>query len=145
MGKIDNQWYKDRWESIPEERRREIVAHLRAYLTIDDQAAIVKTISEQGTMTWTGAHHHGWGTGVRNHLRKLMKDDELPSAPYPDGRGEYKNWDDYYVQAIEAAVLVVTSAATPARADGLAVTSSADDALPSGVTPSTAQLYGEEE
>lgn len=37
-------------------------------------------------------HFHG-GMAVRNLLRKVIRDDELPSG----------NWDDYYVQALEAA------------------------------------------
>ncbi len=38
--------------------------------------------------------HHGWGTGVRNLLRRAAPDNELPSG----------NWDDYYAQVIEHAV-----------------------------------------
>lgn len=55
--------------------------------------------------TWSA--HHGFGTGIRNLLRNEeygagIKDDELPAAPYEDGE-THKNWDDYYVAAIEAA------------------------------------------
>lgn len=53
--------------------------------------------------TWSG--HHGLGTAVRNLLRNTagIKDDDLPLAPY-EGGASYQNWDDFYVQAIEAAV-----------------------------------------
>lgn len=43
---------------------------------------------------WWAGFHHGWGTSVRNRLRKdVCKDNELPSG----------NWDDYYIQLVELA------------------------------------------
>src|SRR5688500_1764558 len=105
MQGIDDQWYKDRWDSIPAEMKRAIVAHLRAHLKPDVMAEIRKAIKLKGSLNWIGHNHFGWGMGVRNLLRDVVTDDKLPSAPYPDGRGEYRNWDDYYIQAVEAAVM----------------------------------------
>lgn len=56
----------------------------------------------------TMSAHHGWGTAIRNLLRDPeygagILDDDLPFAPYEGGQS-YQNWDDFYTQAVEAAV-----------------------------------------
>lgn len=62
-----------------------------------------------GARDTTLSGHHGFGTWIRNVLRqgvpgaRGIRDEELPPAPYADG-SQHRNWDDYYVQAIEAAV-----------------------------------------
>lgn len=60
----------------------------------------------------TMSGHSFFGMQIRNLLRDPelgagIKDDDLPEAPYEnwpyEGVGP-RNWDDYYIQAIEAAV-----------------------------------------
>jgi hypothetical protein len=51
--------------------------------------------------------HHSVGMGIRNLLRQAgLTDDMLPKhamdAYYGEGMG-VQNWDDYYIQAVEAA------------------------------------------
>lgn len=102
----DAAWYDARWEAIPAEQRERIVAFLRERLSEKDLARIREMHAEdpEDWATKAPAFFHMWGGGmaIRNLLRELMLDDELPPAPYPNGE-TYSNWDDYYVQALEAA------------------------------------------
>ena len=43
---------------------------------------------------WLTEYHFGWGMSIRNLLRDVYQDCELPTG----------NWDDYYGAAIEVAV-----------------------------------------
>ena len=59
-----------------------------------DMATLLESHWRYKGVHWfdTGHGHHGYGTFVRNLLRKAgIYDSELPQG----------NWDDYYVQAIE--------------------------------------------
>lgn len=73
--------------------------------TQDDAFAAGLVAAQQTTMSG----HHIFGTSIRNLLRngnfgyRGIRDEELPPAPYEDGSLQ-RNWDDFYVQAIEAAV-----------------------------------------
>ncbi len=50
---------------------------------------------------WWVPHHHMFGTQIRNLLREVVVDDQLPPVDYA---GQLVcNWDDYYVAAIEEA------------------------------------------
>ena len=56
--------------------------------------------------------HHGFGTAIRNELRRVMRDEELPPITY-HGEAMY-NWDDYYRgvldEMIEQAVVAYKTA-----------------------------------
>lgn len=43
--------------------------------------------------------HFGTGMVVRNCLREVIRDEELPAVDY-DGR-EFRNWDDWYHSVLE--------------------------------------------
>lgn len=71
-------------------------------------ALLPESQTEEYSWPATMSAHHGFGTSIRNLLRDEelgagIKDDDLPKAPYENGES-YQNWDDVYVQAIEAAV-----------------------------------------
>jgi hypothetical protein len=99
----DRDWYDARWAAVPAELKERIVAHLRDQLAPEDLEWIRTQHSEDpdGWATKRGWHFFG-GMGIRNLLREVVPDDQLPLAPYPDG-DQHANWDDYYVQALEAA------------------------------------------
>lgn len=60
-----------------------------------DDIYLIKQDYENDPETWWTTHHHGWGTGIRNYLRKhVCLDNVLPTG----------NWDDYYIQIIELAL-----------------------------------------
>jgi hypothetical protein len=130
----DAAWYDTRWRSLSDDQRVRAVAIVKASLEgderkriqekharhggdwihhlidldpemQDDAFAVGLVSSEQATLSG----HHGFGTYIRNRLRTGagvtagIPDEELPDAPYPDG-SQQRTWDDYYVQAIEAAL-----------------------------------------
>lgn len=59
---------------------------------------IKRAYTQHGRHNWIHSEdfgHFQWGMGCRNALRTAgFKDDQLPQH----------NWDDYYVQVVEAAV-----------------------------------------
>jgi hypothetical protein len=86
-----DEWYENRWNSVPEELKNKIISHLCKLDNLDE----VKEASNDPLFHMFG------GMGVRNYLREIILDDELPFAPYPNGK-QYQNWDDYYKQALDA-------------------------------------------
>lgn len=75
------------------EVRAESVRILREELSEEDLEK-VRIAHATDPLGWIGLEHMFWGMGVRNLLRRRgLRDDVLPSG----------NWDDYYIQAIEAA------------------------------------------
>jgi hypothetical protein len=96
------EWYDARWRSVPAEVRQAMVAHLRANIGARGMEQIREAAAADPHRWIHTVGHHGTGTSVRNLLRRAFPDDVLPYAPYPEGKN-YKNWDDYYVQALEAA------------------------------------------
>lgn len=129
-----DQWYDERWQDMDPDMRRRAADSIRGVLSEEDQELIrrkhaehghswihhlieipadeletySRVLGDEGGVTFkTWSAHHGWGTGIRNLLRNEeygagISDDELPFAPYENG--SYQNWDDYYCQAVEAAV-----------------------------------------
>ncbi len=89
-----HEWYKARWNSVPEEMKEKILTHLRK---LDNLDQVKKALEED-----PGFHFFGGGMWVRNYLREVVRDSELPDAPYPHNL-MLKNWDDFYQQAIRAA------------------------------------------
>jgi hypothetical protein len=115
---VDAEWYDARWAAVPEELKEKIVAHLREKLDAGTFDFIRESITAYGRHEWIHkagdrfSLHFGWGMAIRNLLREVVKDSELPEAPYDwlviegsDVPPATKNWDDYYVQALEAAAL----------------------------------------
>jgi len=88
-----DEWYKARWASVPDEMKEKIIARLKELTNLNE----VKDMMDD---PW---FHHSGGMMIRNWLRRVVKDNELPFAPYPGG-SQFQNWDDFYVQAIEAAL-----------------------------------------
>lgn len=101
MSWADQAWYDARWAAVPEEMKRRVVAHLRDELG-EEQLAAIREKHAANPEGWALPYHMFAGMGVRNLLREVVRDGELPPAPYPGGE-EQRNWDDYYVQALEAA------------------------------------------
>jgi hypothetical protein len=91
---FEDRWFEDRWNSVPDEMKERIVAHLRK----------LDNLQEHKEALDNDPFYHMWGgTAIRNYLREIIRDDELPPAPYPEFKSEFRNWDDYYSQAIRAA------------------------------------------
>ena len=72
------------WTGLDRDVRRRAIEHL--------QQRVPNLLEEVRELGWRGEHFFV-GTQVRNLLREVIHDGELPSG----------NWDEYYVQALEAA------------------------------------------
>lgn len=114
---------RDNWAQLPFDMRVRAVEHLRA---VCDPAVLewVRDTYEKDPDVWY-AHdvtppdvkeelkekygqyvptpfHFTVGMQVRNTLRTVIKDDELPPVDYGDEKA-YQNWDDYYAEVLECA------------------------------------------
>lgn len=110
---------RENWERVDPELRKKCVDHLQT-LPADIKADLGRVIKEHPDDWYTqdmtppseqariqakyGVYvpdifHWGLGMGIRNYLRGVVRDDELPLVEYEDG--SYQNWDDYYTAAIE--------------------------------------------
>lgn len=124
----DDAWFDERWESLSPEQRKFMADTIRDALDEENVEWIKERyakygrewihhfydIAEEQQETWhkvgmivegqtTYSGHMWWGMGIRNLLREAgVKDEDLPFAPYEIG--QFQNLDDYYIQAVEAAV-----------------------------------------
>lgn len=100
-------WLRSRKQPTPAEWRSRAVRHLKE--NISTELDKVRHLHAENPEEWWIASHFGFGMGVRNVLREVVKDDELPPLRHFDGRF-YSNWDDWYVEVLEeAAGLPVTT------------------------------------
>jgi hypothetical protein len=91
---------EENWSRVDPHKRLVLARHLRLVILAEDQVAL-KEMFEKGD--FDGWFHFEGGMAVRNTLREVMKDDELPGVKY-DGDREFKNWDDFYMAALRQAV-----------------------------------------
>lgn len=82
------------WARVPEADRQRCVEHLRLWL---------KDPEEWRAGLDSPGFHFFAGMSVRNALRDVLTDDELPEVTYPDGHA-YRNWDDFYMAALREAL-----------------------------------------
>jgi hypothetical protein len=80
------------WNVLPNELREPCLQHLRA------------CIPPEMILTWKvfgfpRHFHFSEGMAVRNLLRDVLRDEQLPPVEYPDG--PMRNWDDYYMGALD--------------------------------------------
>lgn len=128
-GFYDEQWFDERWNSMPIEMRERAVAVAKDAISPDDLDLIRRKHAEFGPHEWihylidlspntiedmvavgmgtpeqtTMSGHHFFGMAIRNRLRSAgLVDEDLPPAPYEGGQ-MVQNWDDHYVSVIEAA------------------------------------------
>lgn len=87
--------------TLPVELRERAVEHLRAHMSAET-AEQIRDLQAADPELWWAVHHFGMGMNVRNLLREVIKDDELPPVEY-DKFEEYRNWDDYYIPVLEEA------------------------------------------
>jgi hypothetical protein len=111
------------WEKVPPELREKCVKHLRDNFTqsVYDH---INGLREREGDDWPSASevgpedeaemilkygfcvpspfHFGTGMAIRNLLREVVKDAELPPVDYDDQ--PMQNWDDYYIAAVEEAL-----------------------------------------
>lgn len=98
-----NDWHEIAWAKLPYGMRRLAVSKLHDRLPLAFFDDVYRLAHEHGLGEWQPpGWHFGQGMAVRNVLREAIQDDELP--PFPEYYGDdVRNWDDYYVQCVEAA------------------------------------------
>lgn len=90
------QWCRDNWNQVHEIVRKDCVDHLDGWITKE-------TILEWKATGYDGPGFHFWGGGmqIRNRLREVLLDEELPGVEYEGCPDLMKNWDDYYTGALD--------------------------------------------
>lgn len=88
------------------------VEYLKAKLAPETKATVRGLVIEHGTH-WIHKipfGHFAFGMQIRNALRDVVKDAELPAPVFPEdtdfgphGQPTSGNWDDYYISVIEDA------------------------------------------
>lgn len=92
------------WARIDSVRRRKCLDHLRAAINPEamahwrDQVVRGVVIGSDDVR-----FHFSLGMWIRNKLREVMPDTELPGIDY--GNAVIRNWDDYYTAALFFAVV----------------------------------------
>lgn len=102
-------WSVDNWILIPEADRERCLDHLRIVIgkAIDGPAVMDTWRRQVEAGLEIGSNdvcfHFGTGMMIRNRLRDVMLDDQLPQIRLPNGQlGQ--NWDDFYLGALHALV-----------------------------------------
>lgn len=85
---------------LPEPLRTRAVEYLRTQLS-EEVLTEIRELHSEDPDDWAIPYHFGTGMGIRNLLRDVIKDDELPPVMYGDLAAQ--NWDDYYVEVMEEA------------------------------------------
>lgn len=90
------QFSRDNWNRIPEAKRKMCLDHLRTEIPGESMKGLKEHWQDPGF------HMFGGGMWIRNTLRGVMKDEELPGVMYE--QHEMHNWDDFYMAAVEELV-----------------------------------------
>jgi hypothetical protein len=100
-------WAEIAWNKLTLDQRQRAVNILQAQMSSFFFDEIRERVEQYGLGNWLPAGwHHLQGMNIRNELRhRGFLDRHLPPLPEIYGRvsGTFGNWDDYYIQAIEAA------------------------------------------
>lgn len=93
-------WSQRNWLKIDEGTRKRCVDHLRRLLP-EDLVLKWKVNHDSGHRLDEGMErfHFGLGRQIRNILRDIIEDKDLPTVVYGD-RTESRNWDDYYLAVL---------------------------------------------
>jgi hypothetical protein len=83
-----------KWMELPIGQRNRIIKYLRDDPDFMKDVPMIRKAMADDPEGWLAQYHMHWGMGIRNYLRGIYRDTELPTG----------NWDDYYGPAVEAAV-----------------------------------------
>ena len=82
------------WAHVPDDLKQRIIDHLNSTDWFVEFIPQIESAVKTNPLTWCVPYHFFWGMSVRNLIREVARDDEFPSG----------NLDDYYVEAVEAAL-----------------------------------------
>ena len=89
-----SEYLDKKFNEIPKDFLKEVVEFLEKEFT-DEAKEAIRTLHKENGEDWAIPFHSDWGMGIRNALRQADFVDRM----LPDN-----NWDDYYIQVVEAAV-----------------------------------------
>lgn len=101
-----HEWCRNNWNALPEDVRKRCVDHLATFILtgVNRDANLEYLMSYRDNASF---HLFGGGMMVRNCLRQVLPDTQLP-AVHVDHEGKpyavdatSGNWDDYYTGAID--------------------------------------------
>jgi hypothetical protein len=98
-----DKWSRANWNTLPQSERdiciKQIHTHV-PYATLNTWKAQYQSGEDIGGHLF----HFGGGMSVRNLLREVMLDSELPGVLYKEHNEVMHNWDDYYIGALQEAL-----------------------------------------
>ena len=97
---------EENWARVEDWKKAKCVLYLRQELhpeDIKDLAQEFAKLETTGEDVGDPFFHFGTGMAIRNMLRDVVKDDELPPVRYESGP-DMQNWDDFYMAALRQAV-----------------------------------------
>jgi hypothetical protein len=89
-------WCRANWDTIDENRRQLCIIHLRSKIP----ASVIANWKRDGYDQGRFHFPFGGGMAVRNMLRDIILDKELPPVKQLDG-STARNWDDFYTGALD--------------------------------------------
>lgn len=95
------QWCRDNWNRLPDKVRQDCINHLDAWFDPKTKTADIERLKNYENELF---FHFGLGMVIRNRLRGMLTDMELPVLTKDDEGQPYgpsQNWDDYYTGAID--------------------------------------------
>ena len=92
------EWSHQNWLKLPAEIRSKCIKHMQGWIADDILNTWRAEYANGNPIGGAGFHMFGGGMQIRNRLREVLKDDELPGVPY-EGYISH-NMDDVYLGAI---------------------------------------------
>ena len=93
-------WSFTNFRKVPADKRREMYSLLAD--NVDQELfdlMLENHLEDRYVLHGIEMAHFGAGMAIRNLLREVLPDDQLPPVVYEGGQ-EYRNWDDHYLGAI---------------------------------------------
>lgn len=94
-----DKWSLENWKKVPQKDRDACIRLIHSYVD-DDVLSVWKEQYKLGLDIGGDYFHFGGGMALRNLLRGVIKDDELPGVFYEQYNDTMYNWDDYYMGAL---------------------------------------------
>lgn len=96
-------WSRENWNKVPAVKRQECIDHIRSKIRQSEMNVFINQ-HQAGIALGEGVEmfHFSYGMQMRNALRDVLLDGELPLVKYEHGQA--RNWDDYYIGCLEELV-----------------------------------------
>lgn len=89
-------WCRENWRRVPEDKRELCVNHLTGWMP----PSYLAEWKAKGGFPML-AHTIGGGMQIRNKLREVLEDKDLPKIRQSKGGAWSQNWDDFYTGCLD--------------------------------------------